>query len=178
MHISYMLYVDIPFYSSLLSCITPPSLPPFLPPSLSLLPPFLSSLSYSQGHMPSTGTGNGFHNLPQGSDQQIASFLDSLAPPRSHSSIGLPLVPTEFGQCTIKGNLYRKERLRQWSKCHCLIRNSFFECHKSSASSGSKPLIKLFLPGSSVTSLHVRTHLCIHIYSVPPYMYMYSTAQN
>lgn len=141
------------------------------------LPSFPSSLPSSQGHLPSTGTGNGFHNLPQGSDQQIQSFLDNLATTRSPSSIGLPLVPAEFGQCTIKGNLYRKERLRQWSKCHCLIRNSFFECHKSSASSGSKPLIKLFLPGSSVIPLHVRT--CIYTSNLYHYtcvyMYMYIT---
>lgn len=48
----------------------------------------------------------------------------------------------------MKGYLYKKERFT-WNKMHCLIRNSFLECHKPSGTQG--PSLKLFLPRSIVT---------------------------
>ena len=81
---------------------------------------------------------------------------------------GISVSSLEFGQTLMKGPLLRKDRLK-WTKCHCLIRNSFFECHKNSDVS-SKPLLKLLLVGSQVTSnqvsilLYTFVYLCILMY--------------
>lgn len=55
----------------------------------------------------------------------------------------------EYGQCALKGYLYKKERFMTWIKLFCIIRNNFLECHKSQGDSYS-PVLKLFLPGSEV----------------------------
>ena len=55
----------------------------------------------------------------------------------------------EFGQCIIRGHLYKRERFMSWTKLYCIIRNNFLECHKSHGG-GYTPSLKLFLPGSEV----------------------------
>ena len=55
----------------------------------------------------------------------------------------------EFGQCQMKGNLYKRERFMIWTKLYCTIRNNFLECHKSSGDHYT-PALKLFLPGSEI----------------------------
>ncbi len=69
--------------------------------------------------------------------------LDSPSAPDSPDTTSL-----EFGQCIIRGNLYKKERLT-WTKLFCIIRNNFLECHKSQGG-GYVPALKLFLPGSDI----------------------------
>ena len=57
---------------------------------------------------------------------------------------------TEYGQCQMKGMLYKKrDRFSTWTKMYCTIRNNFLECHKSSGDHYT-PALKLFLPGSEV----------------------------
>lgn len=57
----------------------------------------------------------------------------------------------EYGQCALRGYLYKKERFMTWIKLFCIIRNNFLECHKSQGSGDSySPVLKLFLPGSEV----------------------------
>ena len=125
--------------------------------NVDLLYHFLHSLSQATS---STSTTAGEQQL-----ESLESFLDSISNSRPSSSVGLHPAAAEFGHCTIKGPLYRKERVR-WTKCHCLIRNSFFECHKSSnISSSSKPLIKLFLPGTKISLVQVNQQctVCVHV---------------
>ena len=55
----------------------------------------------------------------------------------------------EYGQCAMRGYLYKKERFMTWIKLFCIIRNNFLECHKPQGDSYS-PVLKLFLPGSEV----------------------------
>ena len=55
----------------------------------------------------------------------------------------------EYGQCALRGYLFKKERFMTWVKLFCIIRNNFLECHKSHGDS-SNPTLKLFLPGSEV----------------------------
>lgn len=55
----------------------------------------------------------------------------------------------EYGQCALRGYLYKKERFMTWGKLFCIIRNNFLECHKSHGDS-CNPSLKLFLPGSEV----------------------------
>lgn len=84
--------------------------------------------------------------------------------PRSHpisvlsdsefNSIDLPMVESgssalEYGQCALRGYLYKKERFMTWTKLYGVIRNNFLECHKSQGDSYS-PILKLFLPGSEL----------------------------
>ena len=68
--------------------------------------------------------------------------MDVLLPDADHSSL-------EYGQCTLRGYLYKKERFMTWVKLFCVIRNNFLECRKSHGDSCS-PFLKLFLPGSEV----------------------------
>lgn len=56
---------------------------------------------------------------------------------------------SEYGQCALRGYLYKKERFMTWVKHFCIIRNNFLECHKSHGDS-CNPSLKLFLPGSEV----------------------------
>ena len=53
----------------------------------------------------------------------------------------------------MRGTLYKRERLKQWNKLSCVIRNSFLQCHKAQdpAHSGT-PVLKLFLPGSEIST--------------------------
>jgi len=81
-------------------------------------------------------------NFPPDGDLPRES-LDSLQ--TSDVSDGL----FEFGQCILRGYLYKKERFMTWVKLFCIIRNNFLECHKSQGDSYS-PVLKLFLPGSEV----------------------------
>ena len=55
----------------------------------------------------------------------------------------------EYGQCQMRGNLYKKERFMTWTKLYCTIRNNFLECHKNSGDHYT-PSLKLFLPGSEI----------------------------
>lgn len=55
----------------------------------------------------------------------------------------------EYGQCALRGYLFKKERFMTWVKLFCIIRNNFLECHKSHGDS-CNPSLKLFLPGSEV----------------------------
>lgn len=55
----------------------------------------------------------------------------------------------EYGQCALRGYLFKKERFMTWVKLFCVIRNNFLECHKSHGDSFN-PILKLFLPGSEV----------------------------
>ena len=55
----------------------------------------------------------------------------------------------EYGQCQMRGNLYKRERFMIWTKLYCMIRNNFLECHKSSGDHYT-PALKLFLPGSEI----------------------------
>lgn len=55
----------------------------------------------------------------------------------------------EYGQCSLRGYLYKKERFMTWVKLFCVIRNNFLECRKSHGDTCS-PSLKLFLPGSEV----------------------------
>lgn len=55
----------------------------------------------------------------------------------------------EYGQCALRGYLYKKERFMTWVKLFCVIRNNFLECRKSHGDTCS-PSLKLFLPGSEV----------------------------
>ena len=55
----------------------------------------------------------------------------------------------EYGQCALRGYLYKKERFMTWMKLFCIIRNNFLECNKSHHDTYS-PVLKLFLPGSEV----------------------------
>ena len=71
------------------------------------------------------------------------NFLDSPA-----AEFSDPLL-LEYGQCALKGYLYKKERFMTWIKMFCIIRNNFLECHKPHGDSFS-PTLKLFLPGSEV----------------------------
>ena len=57
--------------------------------------------------------------------------------------------PLEYGQCQMRGNLYKRERFMTWTKLYCTIRNNFLECHKSSGNHYT-PMLKLFLPGSEI----------------------------
>ena len=97
--------------------------------------------------------GDGFRSLPHNTSQQVESFLSSIIENRADTSIDtdIPISSLEYGQTSIKGSLFRKERLK-WSRCFCLIRNSFLECHKNSsaAASSQKPILKLLLLGSQV----------------------------
>lgn len=54
----------------------------------------------------------------------------------------------EYGQCALRGSLFKKEKFT-WVKLFCIIRNNFLECHKSHGDFQS-PNLKLFLPGSEV----------------------------
>ncbi len=55
----------------------------------------------------------------------------------------------EYGQCALRGYLYKKERFMTWIKLYCIIRNNFLECHKIHGDAFS-PTLKLFLPGSEM----------------------------
>ena len=107
--------------------------------------------------------GDGFRSLPHNTSQQVESFLSSIVDSRTNATLerDVPISTVEFGQTVIRGTLYRKDRLK-WSRCFCLVRNSFLECHKNknALSSRGKPLLKLLLLGSQVTSLQV----CMYIY--------------
>lgn len=66
-------------------------------------------------------------------------------------SVKLPDPSLEYGQCALKGFLYKKERFMTWVKLFCVIRNNFLECHKYQAQGNSYfPVLKLFLPRSEV----------------------------
>ena len=65
----------------------------------------------------------------------------------SLGSGGEPIM--EYGQCQMKGTLYKRERFMTWTKLYCTIRNNFLECHKSSGDHYT-PALKLFLPGSEI----------------------------
>ncbi len=69
----------------------------------------------------------------------------------SSSIVKLPDLSVEYGQCALKGFLYKKERFMTWVKLFCVIRNNFLECHKYHAQGNSySPVLKLFLPRSEV----------------------------
>lgn len=55
----------------------------------------------------------------------------------------------EYGQCALRGYLFKKERFMTWVKLYCIIRNNFLECHKIHGDVFS-PMLKLFLPGSEI----------------------------
>lgn len=106
------------------------------------------------------GLGDGFRSLPHNTSQQVESFLSSIMENRPSNApsyeTGISVSSLEYGQTLMKGPLLRKDRLK-WTKCYCLIRNSFFECHKhSDANTLTKPLLKLLLVGSQVSSNQVR----------------------
>uniref|UniRef100_A0A1X7VQ01 PH domain-containing protein n=1 Tax=Amphimedon queenslandica TaxID=400682 RepID=A0A1X7VQ01_AMPQE len=114
------------------------------------------SLLGSVEDMAFPGLGDGYRSLPHNTSQQVESFLSSVMESRPSNApsyeTGISVSSLEFGQTLMKGSLLRKDRLK-WTKCHCLIRNSFFECHKNSdISSQSKPLLKLLLVGSQVSA--------------------------
>ena len=54
-----------------------------------------------------------------------------------------------YGQCSLRGYLFKKERFMTWIKLYCIIRNNFLECHKVNGDTFT-PSLKLFLPGSDV----------------------------
>ena len=66
--------------------------------------------------------------------------------------VGLPDTSFEFGQCALRGYLYKKEKFMTWVKHFCIIRNNFLECHKINQFEGSAycPALKLFLPRSKI----------------------------
>lgn len=90
-------------------------------------------------------------NIP--ADLHLTSIFER--PGESNSSLNTvesdypDLSSLEFGQCIIRGHLYKRERFMSWTKLYCIIRNNFLECHKSHGG-GYTPALKLFLPGSEV----------------------------
>lgn len=78
-----------------------------------------------------------------GNSSIVENFVDSPATEVPDHSL------LEYGQCALKGFLYKKERFMTWVKLFCIIRNNFLECHKSHGNSFS-PVLKLFLPGSEI----------------------------
>ena len=109
----------------------------------------------------------------------MESFLSSIAghkasPGTNHTSLTPVTSTAEFGQTMKTGTLLRKERLK-WSHCHCLIRNSFLECHKSNATTMGKPLLKLLLLGSEVLPLQVSSYLCSYLFPSLSYSFSLSS---
>lgn len=73
------------------------------------------------------------------------SFVDSIPMEVPDSSL-------DYGQCALRGYLYKKEKFMTWVKHFCIIRNNFLECHKCQVQGSSYcPTLKLFLPRSKVT---------------------------
>lgn len=84
--------------------------------------------------------------------QPIATFSENTNSEGGNVSTGIETtdaVLLEYGQCALRGYLYKKERFMTWIKLFCIIRNNFLECHKSQGDSLS-PVMKLFLPGSEI----------------------------
>ena len=58
----------------------------------------------------------------------------------------------DYGQCVLRGYLFKKEKFMTWVKHFCIIRNNFLECHKwQTQGSFYCPTLKLFLPRSQVS---------------------------
>jgi hypothetical protein len=126
-----------------------------------------SAGSNRQSHVESIGSiedityppmiGDGFHTMPHATSQKVESFLSSIVEGNMGTTSTINTMSyesvssLEFGQTIIKGVLLRKDRIK-WTRSYCIIRNSFLECHKTSASATTgKPLMKLLLLGSQVS---------------------------
>ncbi len=60
------------------------------------------------------------------------SFLSSVVerPHDPTTDVDIPDSALEYGQCTMRGVLLKRERMSKWNKTFCIIRNNFLECHK------------------------------------------------
>ena len=94
--------------------------------------------------------------------------------PDIESTIGVDST-LEYGQCQMRGNLYKKERFMTWTKLYCTIRNNFLECHKSSGDHYT-PSLKLFLPGSEIKEGggDAKKRWALQVYIINMYMYALS----
>ena len=99
----------------------------------------------------STVSADGLYDYPRSTpaDSSLASIVET--PTDSFTDANVSESSLEYSQCTMRGNLLKRERFMQWSKLYCIVRNNFLECHKNQSSSSSGPVLKLFLPGSEVT---------------------------
>ena len=86
-------------------------------------------------------------------DPFLSSIIEKPSDNTVDADIHVPVSALEYGDCTMRGVLYKRERLKQWNKLSCVIRNSFLQCHKAQdpAHSGT-PVLKLFLPGSEIST--------------------------
>lgn len=94
----------------------------------------------------------GSHNSVISSDGSFYDYPRSIPLEIAESATDgtLPESSLEFGQCAMRGHLYKRERFMTWNKLFCVVRNNFLECHKPQGGTYSVPTMKLFLPGSEL----------------------------
>ncbi len=84
----------------------------------------------------------GLYDYPRSTAAFAADSFPSRAvesPRNGTPEVDSPDAALEYGQCTMRGVLLKREKMSKWTRTFCSIRNNFLECHKLHGSANSVP---------------------------------------